>query len=128
MDDSMRMIKEPVLGILVVRHKRTDGKDFVSAWPIVSNDETFADVDVDLEEGDKVLGVLPAPSGTFKVLGLYPDEGHEEDLENGTFKEIGFEFEEANNPDWIMKLNDDLKAHKQLLIRRSIVKDKENKK
>ena len=123
MDESIRIIKEPVLGMIIVRHKRHDGKDFVSVGPIVANDDTFADVDIDLEEGDKALGVLPAPPEAFKVLGLFPDEGHEEDLENGTYKEIGFEFKGVET-DWIAKLNDRLKIHEECLARSKAIKEK----
>lgn len=115
MDEKERILKEPVLGMVVIMHRDVEGKGTISAYPIVSNDELFADhEDIDIEKDDKVLGVLPVPPGTFKVLGLFPDKGHEEDLENGTYEELGFEFRDGTNLNWIEVLNGRLKFRKGL--------------
>ncbi len=98
------IIKDPLVGFLVVKTKIRDEYYFVDTYP-VSGAWDGIDETVDLEYGDNVIGVIPAPAHSYVVYGLFPKED-EKYPENGTFELLGYEFEGSYYPDWNEELKD----------------------
>ena len=79
------IIRECVIGIITIEHNIENSR-FVGMTYL-----TDANYSIDLEAGDRVIGVVQAPAGTFEVYGV-DDEGKEHRL--------GMEFGGATNHDW----------------------------
>jgi hypothetical protein len=91
----MEFIKDAVIGFLVTKvphfqPKRGEPTHFVSVRPLTVSWEGM-EKDVDLEEDEKVIGVIPAPPGSYEVWGFLPD---------GKGQVLGYEFPGAYAPDW----------------------------
>ena len=93
------IVKDAVLAMVIIKIKHGDGNYSVGSHPIVGNTDMFNESDEVMDEAeDEIITVLPAPEGTFKVLGLFPDT--DGSLDSGEYKELGYEFKGASNPDW----------------------------
>ncbi|MQL51788.1 hypothetical protein GFC01_05825 [Desulfofundulus thermobenzoicus] len=93
--------KEPVIAFLITKipyySKGPNGRErkyTVNCYPITFDWEgaTSNDTGVELEEEERVLGIIPAPPESFLVTGFPPGE-------NVAVK-LGYEFSGAFNPDW----------------------------
>jgi hypothetical protein len=89
------ILKDPVVAWVVVEAKRhyllSKGEPpyFVMSFPVVQDCEGWGET-TDMDENEKVVGVVPAQPRTYRVSG---DIG-------GCFEELGYEFEGAWHPDW----------------------------
>jgi hypothetical protein len=105
-DEEKLFIKEPVIAFLILRHKKTNT---LSTLPLsVSWDDVVCNDDSALEEDEEVIKTLAAPSGSFKILGIFPNG--ENYPEKGRFISIGYEFKGGNIPDWKEVLKDRIRS------------------
>jgi len=95
-----RIIKIPVLGMVVVKGKKIDGGPCLTAIPLI-----------------EVIGVLPVPSGTFAVHGMVSEE-HENNSYNGVYEELGFEFRGWPEIDWIEELEERIELRSRASYKR----------
>lgn len=112
-------IKEPVIGYLVseMPYHRLDnhsrgfianrgGRGFIAisdlavttivgrdAWLDLSNDN-------EIQHEEKLIGVIPAPVGTYKILGLFMTN----EKGDGEYRVIGYEFPGVNHEPWELVL------------------------
>lgn len=110
-EDLSKIVKEPIIGSLVIKFTRKDGSFYIGTDPLsVSWDGFGNDINEFYDEKDQVIGVLPAPPYSYKVLGLFPcKEEHYPYPKSGTYEFLGYEFPGANYPDWIKLLAERIK-------------------
>jgi len=113
-----RIIKIPVLGMVVVKGKKIDGGPCLTAIPLIAHEEMFCEINDELGRDDEVIGVLPVPSGTFAVLGLLNEEEHENNSYNGVYEELGFEFRGWPEIDWIEELEEKIELRNRSSYKR----------
>ena len=107
--DGSKIIKELVVGFLIVRSKVNDGSSYVNIIPLNSSWDGFND-DHDLDAGEEIIGVIPAPKDSFKVLGLFPCEQDDQGYPlNGVYRTLGYEHQGAYCPDWRNLLEENIK-------------------
>lgn len=105
-DECMKILKDVIIGFMVVKYNRKDGSFFIGTEPLCTSWDGFGDnetVDID----DEIIGVIPAPQCSYKVLGLFPDNRYEF---------LGYEFRGAYSPDWrqiLGKRIDQMKKRKE---------------
>jgi len=100
------IFKDCIVAIVVTETPLNDG-NFVDMRYLTddTDDGTY------LEDGERIVGVLSAPSMAFEVYGVD---------DNGKMYRLGTEFEGASNPNWVnefkrmMKNMTTLKYHKDL--------------
>ncbi|MCL6447617.1 MAG: hypothetical protein K6U04_05600 [Armatimonadetes bacterium] len=112
----MEFIKDAVIGFLVTKvpyfqPKRGEPTHFVSARPVAFNWEGLVNEYLDLEEGETVIGVIPAPPGTYEVWGEMPD---------GTMEVLGYETPGAYTPDWNEVLEETAKRRTETKKRKEV--------
>jgi hypothetical protein len=84
--------RKPVIAFVISENKKEDDSIFLWVVPISINWEGFLN-DPDSENKiEKIIGVVPAPSETYKVYGS-AEEGDE-------LHELGYEFKGCHHPDW----------------------------
>lgn len=95
-----KIIKDLVVGFLIVKAKIKDGTSCVNMIPLDSGWDGFnGDHNLDIKE--EIIGVVPSPIGSYKVLGLFPCEnGAEEYPKNGAYGTLGYEYQGSYHPDW----------------------------
>jgi hypothetical protein len=105
-EDDPKIIKELVVGFLIVKSKVSGGNSYINVVPLNSSWDAF-NGDNDLDANEEIVGVIPAPQGSYKVLGLFQceeDEKDEKDEEdnpcNGIYNTLGYEYKGAYYPDW----------------------------
>ena len=81
------IFKECVVAI-VVTETPTKGGAFVDMRYLTDDPGDWSN----LEDGEHIVGVLPAPPMTFEVHGVD---------DNGKMYRLGTEFEGASNPNWV---------------------------
>ncbi len=97
-EEDLKIIKELVIGFLIVRSKAENGISYVSSIPInISWDRIEGDTDIDPNE--EIIGVIPSPKDSYRILGLFPKE-KEEDVDVSNYKTLGFEYPGIYHPDW----------------------------
>lgn len=108
--EDTKIIKDPLIGFLVVKYIRKDGSFYIGTEPLSASWDGFDDNDYMCNDNDQIIGVLPAPPYSYKVLGLFPCM--EENLpypRNGSYECLGYEFAGAYSPDWKKLLEDRIK-------------------
>lgn len=105
------IIKDPLIGFLVVKTKKGDESYLVDTYPLSSAWDGL-DETVDLESDDNVIGIIPAPAHSYMVYGLFPKED-EKYPENGIFELLGYEFEGSYYPDWNELLTDSIRIREK---------------
>ncbi len=105
------ILKEPIMYIVVTEITRKDGSKFFSSRPMGFDNESFDGVDEGTELDNildgRVIAVIPAPPGMFKV--------YKADKSTNMFKLIGYEHPNAENPDWT-KFEENRKAELKAAI------------
>ena len=96
-EEDLRIIRDLVIGFLVVRSKAENGISYVSTIPLDISWDRF-DGDNDIDSHEEIIGVIPAPKDSYRVIGLFPKE-NEEELD-GNYKTLGFEYPGIYHPDW----------------------------
>jgi len=100
------IVKDCIVAIVVTETPTKDG-NFVDMRYLTDDMEDWSY----LVDGERIVGVLPAPSMAFEVYGVD---------DNGKTYRLGTEFEGASNPNWVnvfkrmMKNMTTLKYHKDL--------------
>ena len=114
--EESKIMIDPIIGFLVLKCKMTDGSFYImtealiGSWNGLSDDEYTYHPDND----EEIIGVLPAPQHSYRVLGLFPcDEKELPYPENGTFEFLGYEFEGAYSPDWKKELEKRIKMKEE---------------
>lgn len=88
----LAILRNAVVGYVVIRIKRPDGSFFISLEPLVADCEGAGDFDgTKIEE---IIGILPALPGTFKVSAFNKADDSE-------VKDLGYEYAGATNPKWV---------------------------
>ncbi|SMB96770.1 hypothetical protein SAMN00808754_1642 [Thermanaeromonas toyohensis ToBE] len=87
--------KEPVVGFLVTANREVDGNCWISVRPLEANWEGGDFFSIHLDKEEKIVGIIPAPHGSYIVRGLMPDD---------TYELLGYEFPGAYHPDWLDEL------------------------
>lgn len=82
----MKIIRNTIIGFLLIKCG-----NFVWLEPIqLSWDWNGFDYDIEIDEGSKIIGMLPCPSGTYAVFG---------ENDRGIYN-LGLEFPGADHPNW----------------------------
>ena len=112
-------IKEPVIGYLVseVPYYKPDshnrgfitnrgGRGFITisdlAVATIAGRDTWLDLssDNEIQHEEKLIGVIPAPVGTYKILGLFMTN----EKGDGEYRVIGYEFPGVDHEPWELVL------------------------
>lgn len=113
-EDDPRIIKDLIVGFLIVRSKVKDGVSYVSTIPLDTSWDGFND-DSDIDPNEKIIGVIPAPQGSYKILGLFPYKDDRGDYpETGSYDTLGYEYNGVYHPDWIELLEEKIKKKEEL--------------
>lgn len=84
--------RDPVVAYAILEVYDVEGAREVLYKPVIAVSEDESEQDpIDLVEGEEVVGVVPAPAGTFAVYGLLADE---------SWHFLGYEYAGASSPDW----------------------------
>lgn len=67
--DGSKIIKDLVVGFLIVRSKVKNGNSYINVIPLNSSWNGFND-DHDLDVNEEIVGVIPAPQGSYNILGF----------------------------------------------------------
>ena len=99
MAHKIKIYRDAVIGYVVTQGLYSDGISddairHIDVIPIVGDTEGFFEdlLKKTIPDDAEVIGVLPAPQNTFKIVGCLKDHISTLDL--------GYEFEGATNPDW----------------------------
>lgn len=95
-----KIIRDLIVGFLIVRSKVKDGVSYVSTIPLDTSWDRFND-DNDIDPNEEIIGIIPAPQGSYKILGLLPcidNKGKYPDT--GSYETLGYEYDGAYHPDW----------------------------
>jgi hypothetical protein len=91
-----RLWRDPVAAFTIHEAYLPDGGRELYYQPIiVVREHESEQVRIPLEEGEEVVGTVPAPAGTFAVYGMLPDE---------CWHFLGYEYVGAENLDWDQEL------------------------
>jgi hypothetical protein len=112
-EDGSKIIKELVVGFLIVKSKVSNGNSYVNVIPLNSSCDGFND-DHDLDPNEEIVGVIPAPQGSYKILGLFPCEDGQEYPNTGKYDTLGYEYQGAYYPDWKKLLEENIKSGEYL--------------
>ena len=118
--EDSKIIKDLIVGFLIVRSKVKDGSSYVNTIPLDSSWDGF-NGDNDLDANEEIIGVIPAPQGSYKILGLFPcnDDGDDDDDEYpGTYELLGYEYDGAYCPDWKELLEENIKSKARKKIKK----------
>lgn len=96
-EEDLKIIRELVIGFLVVRSKTDNGISYVSTIPLDISWDRF-DGDTDIDPHEEIIGLIPAPQGSYRILGLFPKDKEEDP--DGNYKTLGFEYPGIYHPDW----------------------------
>lgn len=77
--------RDPVIGYLVLNCKRTDGTHFITLEPLVACTDDF--YHHDLAPNEKIIGILQAPLGTYKVWAFGSD------TEEDDVTQLGYDYQ-----------------------------------
>ncbi len=95
-----KIIKDLIVGFLIVKFIVRDGNYHIRAIPLDSSWDGF-NGDNYLCPNEEIIGVIPAPQGSYKVLGLIPCErGRVKHSDIGSYEKLGYEYSGAYHPDW----------------------------
>ncbi len=98
--DDLKIVKDLVVGFLIIKSTTEDGTSYVNTIPLDTNWDGFND-DHDLDAGETVIGVIPAPVKSYKVLGFFPHrEGDDDYYQCGKYQTLGYEYAGTYHPDW----------------------------
>lgn len=112
--DDSRIIKELVVGFLIVKSRVNDDSSYINVIPLNSSWDEF-NGDHDLDVNEEIIGVVPAPQGSYKILGLFPCEEDEKSYpEIGEYNALGYEHQGAYFPDWKKLLEETVKNKEYL--------------
>lgn len=112
---SRRIIKDALIGFLITERVDAKGARSVGHRPISYSYDGSPFCDNELQRNENVIGILAAPPKSYCVYGLFPPkdrEGH------GEYREIGFEFEGADHPDWLEMLNEQIEEIEKIKKRK----------
>lgn len=113
-EDLSKIVKEQIIGSLVIKFTRNDGSFYVGTDQLSVGWDGFGENDEFYDEKDQVIGIIPAPPCSYKVLGLFPCE--EENYpypKYGSYEFLGYEFTGANCPDWVKLLEERIKGKEE---------------
>lgn len=111
--EESQIIRDLVVGFLIIRSKVKGGNSYVNVVPLDSSWDGIND-DHDLDAEEEIIGVIPAPQNSYKVLGLFPCEGDNSEFSENGYRTLGYEYNGVYHPDW-----------KELLEEK--IRDRENK-
>lgn len=111
--DCSKIIKDLVVGFLIVRSKVNDESSYINIIPLDSSWDGFND-DHDIDANEEIIGVIPAPQGSYKVLGLFPHEDEQGYPNVGRYGTLGYEHQGAYYPDWKTLLEEKIKNGEHL--------------
>lgn len=112
-EDGSKIIKDLVVGFLIVRSKVNNGSSYINIIPLDSSWGGFND-DHDIDANEEIVGVIPAPQGSYKVLGLVPCEDGQGCSDTGRYDTLGYEYQGAYYPDWKKLLEENIKSGEHL--------------
>jgi len=99
MAHKIKIYRDAVIGYVVTQGSYSDGFSgdvirHIDVIPIVGDNEGFFEdlLKKTIPDDVEVIGVLPAPQNTFKIVGCLKD--------HISVLDLGYEFEGATNPDW----------------------------
>lgn len=96
-EEDLKIIRELVIGFLVVRSKADNGISYVSTIPLDISWDRF-DGDTDIDPHEEIIGLIPAPQDSYRILGLFPKDKEED--QDGNYKTLGFEYPGIYHPNW----------------------------
>jgi len=106
--DGSKIIKDLVVGFLIVRSKVNNGSSYINVIPLDSSWDGFND-DHDIDANEEIVGIIPAPQGSYKVLGLFPHEDGQGYPNVGRYHTLGYEHRGTYFPDWKKLLEEKIK-------------------
>jgi len=108
--EDLSIIKDLVVGFLIVRSKAKDGISYINTIPLDISWDRF-DGDNDIDPNEEIIGIIPAPQFSYKILGLFPprEDRKEEDSDTGFYDTLGYEYQGVYHPDWNELLSERIK-------------------
>lgn len=104
--EDLKIVKDLVVGFLIVRSKAKNGISYISTLPLDISWDRF-DGDNDIDPNEEIIGVIPAPQFSYRILGLFPPK--EEDI--GSYEMLGYEYQGVYHPKWEELLAERIKNH-----------------
>jgi len=101
------IIRDLIVGFLIVRSKVPNGVSYVSTIPLDTSWDGFND-NIDIDPNEEIIGIIPAPPGSYKILGLVPNK---DDI--GSYENLGYEYRGAYFPDWKKLLEEKIKKKEE---------------
>lgn len=98
------IMKDLVVGFLVIAYQSSNNNQVVTLQPLQVDWEGLSD-GIPLDKNEKIVGIIPAPLGSYAVYGLMPDN---------TYALLGYEFPAAYHPDWFGELIRQRESKKEL--------------
>lgn len=103
------IIRDLVVGFLIVKSKVKDGASYINIVPLDTSWDGFND-DSDVDPNEDIVGIIPAPQGSYKILGLFPRKDDKEGYpDTGSYETLGYEYNGVYHPDWKELLEEKIK-------------------
>lgn len=110
-EEDLNIIKDLVVGFLIVRSKAQNGISYISTLPLDISWDRF-DGDNDIDPNEEIIGVIPAPQFSYRILGYFPPKDNkEEDSDLGSYEILGYEYQGVYHPKWEELLTERIKNH-----------------
>lgn len=108
-EEEQKIIRDLVVGFLIIKSKVKGGNSYVNIIPLDSSWDGIND-DIDLDAGEEIVGVIPAPQNSYKVLGLFPrEDDKDESPYGGSYRTLGYEYNGVYHPEWKELLEEKIK-------------------
>ena len=107
-EEESNIIRDLVVGFLIIKSKVKGGNSYVNVVPLDTSWEGIND-DNDLDAGEEIIGVIPAPQNSYKVLGRFPREDDKSGFSESGYKTLGYEYSGVYHPEWKELLKDKIK-------------------
>ncbi len=122
-EEESNIIRDLVVGFLIIKSNVKGGNSYVNVVPLDSSWDGIND-DNYLDAGEEIIGVIPAPQNSYKVLGLFPREYGKSGFSESGYKTLGYEYNGVYHPEWKELLEEKIKDRE---LKRKI-KDEEKQK
>ena len=107
--EESKILRDLVVGFLVVKSKVSNGYSYINMIPLDSSWDGFND-DHEIDADEEIVGVIPAPQGSYKVLVLLPSKDEKEEYPVvDKYVTFGYYYVGAYRPDWKKLLDEKIK-------------------
>lgn len=114
--EDLTIIKNLVVGFLIVKSRTDKGISYINTVPLDISWDRF-DGDNDIDQNEEIIGVIPAPQFSYRVLGFFPYENSVKNsvkieagnFEKGSYQTLGYEYRGVYRPDWKELLSEKIK-------------------